>query len=366
MRPRQQLEILWLTNIPTPYTVPVWEAVSRIAHLDVVCLARSEPNRSWSVDTRGVRVEYVHALKIRLGYERFYYSFSIRLARLLFTRHDAIVIDGWDSLAALESLIIGRLLQRRIILSYWSTGDTHTHQKGLVAAYRRWFMRHMDAVLTPGESASSAAEAIIGSARNVYQGNASIDTTKYADCIRHRLGPVREQPGHRFLFVGQLIPRKNVAVLLAAFDAVRAEGDTLTIVGNGPLREHVIEAARRNDSIAYVGSLSPSEVVSVYAQSDTLILPSVQEVWGLVANEALSAGLHLVISKACGATATLRGMDGVYVCDAEVAGVAHAMAQSRLQWQGPLQDPAIWRHTPDAMAETVRSAVMGSPQPAVR
>lgn len=355
--------IVWLTNIPTPYTVPVWKAIARIAHLRVVCLATSEPNRSWRVDTGDVTVDYVRALKIRLGYERVYYGFSVRLAKSLFRRHDAIVIDGWDSLAALESLVISRLMRRRVILSYWSTGETHTYQKGPVARYRRWFMRRMDAVLTPGESASSAAAAILGSADVVYQGNASVDTRIYADSIQLRSSG-RDKPGHRFIFVGQLIPRKNVAALLCAFESIRVEGDTLTIVGDGPLRELVTQAAKRDDAVTYLGSLSPSDVVSVYAESDTLVLPSVREVWGLVANEALSAGLHLVISEACGAAATLRSMDGVYVCDVGVSGVAHAMAQSRQHWSGPVKDPLIWCHRPEAMAQTVWRAVASSPQSA--
>jgi 1,2-diacylglycerol 3-alpha-glucosyltransferase len=112
-------------------------------------------------------------------------------------------------------------------------------------------------------------------------------------------------PDHFFLFVGRLAEEKNVDGLLAAYLNYRHGGGTksLVFVGGGPLegrlRQMVSESAFAPD-IYFEGLKNSKELSPYYAFADCFVLPSTREPWGLVVNEAMAAGLPVLVSKACG------------------------------------------------------------------
>ena len=107
------------------------------------------------------------------------------------------------------------------------------------------------------------------------------------------------------LYSGRLVPKKRVDLLIDAFAAVAAERPEwdLLIVGDGQLREelrHRVPDALRQ-RVVWTGFLELEECVSAYHASDVLVLPSDQEPWALVVQEAMAAGLAVIASDAVGA-----------------------------------------------------------------
>jgi glycosyltransferase involved in cell wall biosynthesis len=103
----------------------------------------------------------------------------------------------------------------------------------------------------------------------------------------------------RFLFVGRLVELKRPVQLARAFlQALPSlDGATLTFVGDGPLAGELgALAARSGGAIRVVGRAEGHALAERYHDADVLVLPSVREVWGLVVNEALAAGLFVVAS----------------------------------------------------------------------
>jgi glycosyltransferase involved in cell wall biosynthesis len=169
--------------------------------------------------------------------------------------------------------------------------------------------------------------------------------------------------GHRYLFIGQLIERKNVAGLVKAFKLLTESDDTLTIAGTGRLRgelERLRDELGLRDRIRFIGAVPYELVPEVLAEHDTLVLPSREEVWGLVINEALAAGLHVVVSQRCGVADSVRDMTGVFLADPESESLAAAMAESRSSWSGPTVQPEILEKTPEAFADVVLRAAVGA------
>jgi glycosyltransferase involved in cell wall biosynthesis len=108
-----------------------------------------------------------------------------------------------------------------------------------------------------------------------------------------------------FVTVGSLIPRKGIDQLLAAFRMVpadlRAQGSVL-IVGDGPERQRLTELAQAQGltNVRFVGHLPPREVAACLAAGDIFVLPTLEDVWGLVISEAMAAGLPILCSKYAG------------------------------------------------------------------
>ena len=187
-KPQHRADILWLTNIPTPYTVPVWRELSTMCRFQVACTAGNEHNRAWTTDATGVDLTVLATPKIRLGYERTVYGPSLRLARLLTHRPHVVVIDGWESLAALQTLLMAKALRIPVLISYWSTASTHRFSSGPVAAYRRWFFQQAQTILTPGVAATEAVLEEEVDPDRIVTGIATVDVERFAGALaqRHR------------------------------------------------------------------------------------------------------------------------------------------------------------------------------------
>ena len=72
-------------------------------------------------------------------------------------------------------------------------------------------------------------------------------------------------------------------------------------VGDGELDGRLRETANQmNAPVSLVGFKNQSELPAIYAAADVLVLPSTQESWGLVVNEAMACGTPAIVSNAVG------------------------------------------------------------------
>ena len=111
-------------------------------------------------------------------------------------------------------------------------------------------------------------------------------------------GAVRVGPGEHLLYLGRLAEAKGVRLLMAAWDAVAAEGGVgvpLVVAGAGPLEGEVAAWAAGRDDVRFIGLCDPEESRRVVARSVAVVAPSTWlEAFGLVAVEAMAAGVPAV------------------------------------------------------------------------
>jgi len=107
-----------------------------------------------------------------------------------------------------------------------------------------------------------------------------------------------------FLYVGRLEPHKGLQELFDAFELLRpaATRARLLVVGSGSLLESLQRRASASSGILCSGRLAGEALLDAYAAADALVLPSRFEPWGLVVNEAMAAGLPVVVSDRVGCT----------------------------------------------------------------
>ncbi|GGK67670.1 glycosyltransferase family 4 protein [Ornithinimicrobium pekingense] len=137
--------------------------------------------------------------------------------------------------------------------------------------------------------------------------------------------PPRDTPSHRrdrWLFVGNLVERKGVRTLLAAFaEEVAETGDTrpdlhLTLVGDGPLRTELEAQAARSapGRVTFTGRAAPEMVAAVYRDHDVLVHLSAHETFGLTVVEAAATGLPVVVARSGGPEETMVVPEGFGLC----------------------------------------------------
>jgi glycosyltransferase involved in cell wall biosynthesis len=123
-------------------------------------------------------------------------------------------------------------------------------------------------------------------------------------------------PSFRIGFVGQLIPRKRVDLLINALPCDGREVEVV-IIGSGPEEGTLRALASRRlgrDCVKWLGSMPMASTRERLAHFDCLVLPSEHDGWGAVVSEALLAGVPAICSDRCGAEVAVRasGVGGVF------------------------------------------------------
>ncbi|MDD5034070.1 MAG: glycosyltransferase family 4 protein [Methylococcaceae bacterium] len=113
----------------------------------------------------------------------------------------------------------------------------------------------------------------------------------------------------RLVYIGQLIPRKRVDLLLQALSHLNSQAWELRIIGEGPQAQKLTKLAkgeRLNGPVRFLGVKDNAEVRHELANADVLVLPSHWDGWGAVVNEALMSGSRAICSDFCGAAELIK------------------------------------------------------------
>ncbi len=135
--------------------------------------------------------------------------------------------------------------------------------------------------------------------------------------------PARGDDVFRIAAVGRLVEGKGFADLIAAVARLPFPA-ALTVVGEGPERDRLAAlAARLGVDLTLPGALAPARLRAALGDADVVAQPSHREGLGLVAAEAVVAGVPVVATDSGGVRDVLGPDDLVAVGD--IAGLAAAL-----------------------------------------
>jgi glycosyltransferase involved in cell wall biosynthesis len=144
---------------------------------------------------------------------------------------------------------------------------------------------------------------------------------------RHR----KEFTSKTVICIARLVPIKNLDRLLHAWKKIEAEASDwkLCIIGDGPLYETLCQliAQLGLKHVTIKGAINYPLLPGYLNNAETLILPSLSETWGLVVNEAMAAGLPVLLSDKVNAAESLlkNGINGYVFNPNEIEDVRGAI-----------------------------------------
>ena len=160
----------------------------------------------------------------------------------------------------------------------------------------------------------------------IFVGYDAVDNDHFqhgANHARENAAVLRQQlglPEHFFLSSNRFIAKKNLATLLRAYARYRAMADhepwKLVLLGDGELRgelERVRAELGLREAVLMPGFKQYQDLPAYYGLAGAFVHTSTVEQWGLVVNEAMAAGLPVLVSRNCGCAADLV-QDGVNGC----------------------------------------------------
>jgi len=131
-----------------------------------------------------------------------------------------------------------------------------------------------------------------------------------------------------FLFVGQLIERKGVDLILKVINNLNPEIQKktfFTIVGNGELSEEVEILEKNKENIKYYKFQNIDKLNKLYLRNDVLMFPSRYDGWGVAPMEAMCNSMLIIISKNCGVCEIVKKNKGNLIIDSKMKDLESAI-----------------------------------------
>lgn len=290
------VRIALLTNIPSPYRVPVYNAISDELGDDfhVLYMAASESNRQWDLPPISHAHSFASSRVVRVGERHIHFTLPVSAALHRF-RPSVVFTTGFNP-PMLEAYAYTRA--RRI--AHIAVSDAWLGSERRLSRYHRWIRSRIYPASAGGVGASRKTIEMFrhyGASRNLHIAPLSIDNDRFRSTQ-----PASPRP-FDLVFSGGLTPRKNPHFLVELARRLAARRPhKILIIGDGPLRA---EMASQLDAIPgvtaqFTGYLTQAALPAAYAQGKVFVFPTHYDAWGLVANEACAAGLPVLVSENAG------------------------------------------------------------------
>lgn len=196
--------------------------------------------------------------------------------------------------------------------------------------YVRVLYAFYDAIMVPTKTAASELGLIMGGTHNIYPISNGVDTTEYIPrkgsyaALRRRY----KLPDDRviFLYIGRLDRDKNIETIIRAASGVITPIH-LIIAGVGKQQEELLELSHSlgMKHITWIGEVHKQEIIDLYQLADAFVIMSPVETQSIVALQAISCGMPLIVANSGALPELVNGRNGRLINTYDVAGLINTL-----------------------------------------
>ena len=306
--------IALMLNIVAPYRLPLIRRLAEEYHLRLFLSGKEDNRGVWSeyiqrkLEEFGVEQEKVWGITLKVPrllngalFDRRYVHINPGyFSALLRFQPDAIISNEMGFRSAV-AVFYGYLFRKPVWVWWGGTAHTERSISPLKRAWRWLFAKLVKRWISYGQTSTEYLLSLGVSRERILQIQNCVDESLFLD---QHSPSLQIEPKPVFLYVGQLIKRKGIDLLLTASSKVQRKGYkfSLLLVGSGP-EQHALEVMAKElglENVYFINERPPFEMPGIYRSADVFVLPTLEDVWGLVVNEALWSGLPVLVSKYAG------------------------------------------------------------------
>jgi starch synthase len=194
---------------------------------------------------------------------------------------------------------------RRKYLEYDKTFDNKI--SGKVNRVKEEELKCADYIITLSEFVKGTLTSHGISENKIYLANLGFAPEKF------RLKETYRRDGtFKILYVGAIIKRKGIRILLEAYSRSNLKNSELILIGGMTKENHFLK--EYEGMYKHIPYLSHEQLVSYYQDADLFVFPSYLDSWGMVVIEAMACGTPVVVSENTGSKeVVVNGMNGFIV-----------------------------------------------------
>lgn len=307
---------MFTTNIPSPYRVDFFNELGKYCDLTVLFESHFAKDRdvAWTTD-KIQNFTPVYLKGKRVGTAEAICPGVIKY--LSKKKYDVIVVGFFSSPTGMMEIEYMRMRQIPFVLS--SDGGLIKNDAGIRHKIKQHFIGAANAWLSTGMTTTKYLTYYGADPQRVYV--YPFTSVKEKDILRHPL-TVGEKQVYRDLLnmteekivlsVGQFIYRKGYDILLKACKELDASTGVY-IVGGKPSDEYLqLKEKFGLTHVHFVSFLTKDKLADYYRAADLFVLPTREDIWGLVVNEAMAYGLPVITTDKCiaGLEMVMDGLNG--------------------------------------------------------
>ncbi len=278
-------KIVYLTQVPGPYRERMHELISeQNPNYAVIYCAKLEPDRLWKID---------HG-----NYPQYFLSDTIdhfrpnqpKVWKLLNELNpDALIITAFKPTMLYG--VLWCLLKKRKLIVY--NDGTYISEKGfsnVQKVIRRFVFTRTKAFVAPGNGGFDLYKSYGVKENKMFKSCLCIDNSKFTP------QPMENREYH-IMFSGQIVERKMPMffVEIAKLLNKKVSNFKALIIGDGDQRKQMLgELDKHNIKYNFTGYLDQKTLPSFYSNAKLFLFPSLNDPWGVVANEACAAGTPVI------------------------------------------------------------------------
>lgn len=314
------MDILFFSNIPSPYSIAYINELAKLANVTAVYEKQSFKHRdsSWKFFSAPNVKEIIIMKGLSLG--RIYKISFEPILQIWKHRKSRIIIANPLTPCGILAIFFCKVFRISFIIQ--SEGGLAKDGKGIKERLKKFVMRGAvlylsgmnpkhDYFLTYGATSEKIKQYPFSSLYKKDFPDRLLN--KKEKCVlRNELG-IEEK--HIILFVGQFVCRKGVDILLNALSLTHT-GVGLYLIGGKEKQEYqdVIDLLGLKN-IHFMDYIELNSLKKYYMAADLFVLPTREDTWGLVINEAMTYGLPIITTDKCVAGLELidNGINGYLV-----------------------------------------------------
>lgn len=307
-------KVLFLTNIPAPYTVAFFEQLNKKVELTVAFERKYAEDRDLSWRTQGeFSFNYIILKSLKCGAD---FGLSFSIISVLKQKFDCIVVGNYSSPTGV--IAIGYMHLHNMNFYIHADGAFISSESFLKKTIKRKLISAATGYISPSVSTDEFFKYYGKENAPIYRYFfSSISQNELPSKIfasKERFAQRKESrffnnEKHVVLFVGSIIDRKGVDILVRAAKFFEEDTGVYVIGGNATAELERIIMQNEINNVHFIPFLQRGEILKCMSEADIFVFPTRYDIWGLVINEALSQGLPVITTTTCGAGVELINND---------------------------------------------------------
>lgn len=326
--------ILVLHNSMSPYRIALFRKINELSehNFTFAFTEKLKKGRQWKTNALHFDAEILKTRTLSLGRKRLH----LWMDSSKITNYDVYVLNDHLDMPTLFCLLWAKIKGIPSIL--WTANTINALEDLSVWQVRlkRLLSRRVDRYIVPGSLAFEYIRSLPVVPERIHVCNNVVDNRLFSrardfpEAEKMRLKQEMGLIGKVLIYCGQFIDRKGLDTLLDALDLLDPKFVfSLIALGDGEMRQELEKrfSARSNRRLIMPGFVQTDGILKYYAVSDTLILPAHIDTWGLVVNEAMAAGVPVIVSTGAGCHADLveHGKTGLVFQKGDATGLSRAI-----------------------------------------